>query len=161
MKKIKFYTNEALCVVLHLSTEVTDFQLENNDKIFEVLEENNIYASNILDFTLDLENLIVRLYLQKDTDEILFYEKSVKDFCPELPIGSYIVIDKDMSEALNNLDIQKAFNLGDEIEVSGVSYDLTNQEILYRLNTYVVTQEDIDIVFNNNNTSEENEDVIL
>ena len=161
MKKLKFYANEAICVVLHLSTQVEDFEVNNNDKIFEKLEEYNISESNILDFNIDLDNLLVSLFLLKDNSkELMFYEKSVKNECPDLPVGSYVILDSDMAGGLNMLDLQQAFNVGDEIEVAGVSYDLTNQVILYRLNTFVVTQDSINIMFDNKTMSEETEDDI-
>ena len=157
MKNLKFYTKEAICVVLHLCTKVDSFEIDNNDKIYEKLEEYNISETNIRDFDIDLDNSLVSLYLQEGNKEIMFYNKSYKDSCPEIPVGSYLVLDTNMVDSLNKLDYQKAFSLGDEIEVEGVSYDLTNQEILYRLNTYVVIKDIIDIVFDNSPTSEENE----
>ena len=132
MKNLKFYTKEAICVVLHLSTKVDSFDI-------------------------DLNNSLVSLYLQEGNKEIMFYNKSYKDSCPEIPVGSYLVLDTNMVNSLNKLDYQKAFSPGDEIEIEGVSYDLANQEILYRLNTYVVIKDTIDIVFDSTQTSEEKE----
>lgn len=148
MKKIELYANTAIQAIIHVPSLS---QEEYNDRFDEMLSElanRDVNIEDLTDSNLDTENEIVYLYfLQKG--EVKIYSFDEKDDTPDMRLDEYLVFNKEISEAFNKADVNgsKDFKSGDEIKIGGVSHFYSNNShhIRYRLDTYVVQEEPIEI----------------
>ena len=147
MKVIELYANTAIKAIVHVPNLSQEEYEDRFDEILSELANKDVNIEDLTDSNLDTENEILYLYfLQKN--ELKMYSFDEKDDTPDMRIGEYLIFNSAIAEAFNKADVNGSqdFKTEDEIKIGGVShFYLRDHHIRYRLDTYVVKEEPIEI----------------
>ena len=159
MKRIELYSNTAIQAIVHIPNFSSEEYEDRFDEILSMLADKDVNIEDLTDTKIDQENNIVNLFFLQE-GEVLVYSDEQHNSIPEMRVGEYIIFNEDIAKSFNKADEHgsKDFASGDEIKISGISHMYGDSPLLrYRLETYVVQQEPVEIFLEDVSMSDESE----
>lgn len=160
MKRIELYSNTAIQAIVHIPNFSSEEYEDRFDEILSMLADKDVNIEDLTDTKIDQENNIANLFFLQE-GEVLVYSDEQPNSIPEMRVGEYIIFNEAIAKSFNKADEHgsKDFASGDEIKISGIShmYGGDSPLLRYRLETYVVQQEPVEIFLEDVSTSDESE----
>lgn len=158
----EFYARNALNLKIKIKG-ITENNLSGYiESIIKQASLLGIDSTNFAESKIDSENEIASVFFVQEEDVLIHTEERVASSYIQSNVGEYIVFDKMLADSFNEKDKYGCgdFEEDDEIPIYGISRKyLKDGNIVskYRLDTFIVNKEPIEITLDSNDVEHEEE----